>query len=458
MGSARRTDEGPRWRLRLAAAAAAGLGCIAGLSLIVANATGAGVGSRHAAGTRHHHPPLHRALVHGFNGDNAEGTIANLTPYTWTFVTKAASNTSPGNNYWNNNFPATLQPGQSFTYSIRPQANYATTRKYNGFFTYKVNAINHTEYLTVDLEGAHCTGICFDRDGPPLVPKAYNATRPPDTHNGFSDTDFGPATQNPEIGWSTSGSTFVFPPNQNSDFNFTFAAAGDYTLDASKLDPQAASLLSGLCGKIQGANTSCSFTQIGDIRWGIGTPVAQTGTIKSCDSEPPSLTTGREIKNPPADSQDWHEVTVEVSRTHSVSVGGSVAGSIGADVFGVIDTEVTAKIGVEHEWSETTSFEKSTRVYVQRNWVAGIWVAPVIGKVTGTLVFTVKFQAGGTTKTATYTITNLEETASGVSKDLTTPAFNIMTNSRQMTPQEWQLACKKEADVVEPNPPPTGLG
>ena len=448
MGSARRTDEGPRWRLRLAAAGAAGLGCIAGLSLIVANATGAGVGSRHAAAAQQHGSPPHRALVHGFNGDNAEGTIANLTPYTWTFVTKAASNTSPGNNYWNNSFPATLQPGQSFTYSIRPQANYATTRKYNGFFTYKVDTINHTEYLTVDLEGAHCTGICFDRDGPPLVPKAYNATRPPDTHNGVSDTDFGPATQNAEIGWSTSGSTYVFPPNQNSDFNFSFEAHGNYTLDASKSPAQLPSLINALCANVSG--TTCSFAQAGDIRWSIGDPVAQTGTIKSCDSEPPSLNTGRQVKNPPADSPDWHEVTVEAKRTKSVSVGGSLSASAEAKLFGVIDTEVTAKIGVEHEWSETTTFEKSTRVYVPRNWVAGIWVAPVIGKVTGTLMVT--------TKNASYTITNFEQTASGVSKNLTTPAFNIMTNSRQMTPQEWQAVCKKGADVVEPNPPPTGLG
>jgi hypothetical protein len=170
------------------------------------------------------------------------------------------------------------------------------------------------------------------------------------------------------------------------------------------------------------------------------------------------VNTGREIRNPSQDNPDWHEVKVEAARKKSVSIGGSVSTSVGFDVFGVIDAEVTAKIGLEHEWSETTTFEKTTRVYVPRNWVAGIWVAPVIGKVTGTLVFSVKFQSGGTTKTATYTITNLEETASGVSKDLTTPAFNIITNSRQMTPQEWQAACKKGADVVEPNPPPTGLG
>jgi hypothetical protein len=448
MGAVRRTGGDGRWRLRFAALATAALGCIAGLSLVVANATGAGVRSGTAAKAQHRHVLPRATLIHGFNGDNAEGKIVNLTPYTWTFVTKGASNTSPNNNYWNTNFPATLKPGDGFTYSIRPQANYATTRKYNGFFTYKVDTVSHTEYLTVDLEGAHCTGICFDRDGPPLVPAAYNATRPPDTHNGYSDTDFGPATPNPEIGWSTSGSTYVFPPNHNSDFDFTFEAHGNYTLDASQSPPQIPALINALCANVSG--TTCSFTQVGDIRWSIGDPVAQTGTIKSCDSVPPSLSTGRAVTNPPADLPDWHEVSVEAKRTKSVSVGGSLTASAEASLFGVIDTEVSAKIGVEHEWSESTTFEKTTRVYVPRNWVAGIWVAPVIGKVTGTLVVA--------TKNATYTITNFTQTASGVSRDLTTPAFNIMTNSRQMTPQEWQAVCKKQAELPQPTAPPTGLG
>ena len=81
----------------------------------------------------------------------------------------------------------------------------------------------------------------------------------------------------------------------------------------------------------------------------------------------------------------------------------------------------------------------------------------MIGKVTGTLVFTVKFQAGGTTKTATYTINNLEETASGVSKDLTTPGVQHHDQlPADDDGQEWQTVCKG-ADVVEPRPP-TGLG
>lgn len=60
-----------------------------------------------------------------------------------------------------------------------------------------------------------------------------------------------------------------------------------------------------------------------------------------------------------------------------------------------------------------------------------------MGKVSGTLV--VK------TALASYTITNFEETATGVSKDLTTPAFNIITFSRQMTAGEYHQLCPNQA-------------
>ena len=201
-----------------------------------------------------------------------------------------------------------------------------------------------------------------------------------------------------------------------------------------------------MCAGARG--TTCSFTQLGDPRWSIGDPVSQA-TVKSCGPEPPGLSGQRPVTNPPADSPDWHEVTVEAKRTKSVSIGGSLSVSAEAELFHVIDAEVTAKIGIEHEWSETTTFEKSTRIYVPRNWIAGVWVAPVIGKVTGTLVVT--------TDLARYTITNFDQTASGVSKDLLTPAFNIMTNSRQMTAQEYQVACKQSAKLPGAAPP-TGLG
>lgn len=141
--------------------------------------------------------------VGGFNDDNAQGRIVNLTPYTWTFVAKGGNDTDV--QFWDpSSLPATVKPGESFVYRLKPQENYATTQKYNGWFSYRADTLNHTEYLTVDLEGAHCTGICLPRDGPPLVPHVFNATRAPQRNNAFM-YDFGPATPNPETGWTASG-------------------------------------------------------------------------------------------------------------------------------------------------------------------------------------------------------------------------------------------------------------
>jgi hypothetical protein len=381
-------------------------------------------------------PP--RAPAQGFNGANAEGRIANLTPYTWTLVQTGADNTNV--TFWESgSIPSTVKPGESFVYRIRPQASYATTQKYNGFFTYKADAVNHTEYLTVNVEGAHCTGICLERDGPPLVVQMFNKTRAP-THNNVFIWDFGPDTPNAEIGSTSSGSTYVWPPNHYTDFDLTFQTRGNYTLDAAKSPPQLAALINAMCAGSSG--TMCSFTAMGDIHWGIG-DLDKQASVKSCGAEPPTSSSG-EVRNPPKESPDWHEVTVEAKRKRSVSVGGSIEGGAEVHLFGVIDSEVSAKVGIEHEWSDTKTFEKTTRIYVPQNWLAAVWVAPVVGKVSGTLV--VK------TSLASYTITNFEETASGVSKDLTTPAFDIMTYSRQMTADEYMRLCPKVST------PPIGLG
>ena len=198
MRTARRTDR-DRWSLRFAPLAAAALGCAAGLSLVVANAAGTRVRSHAAAkastGVQHRAAPPAGTIVHGFNDNNqAEGKIANLTPYTWTFVAKGRNNSDVQT--WDSDFPAVLQPGQSFTYRLKPYGAYATTHEYNGFFTYKADTVNHPEYLTVDLEGTHCTGICLPRDGPALVPKAFNATAAP-THNNVFDLRLRPGDAQP---------------------------------------------------------------------------------------------------------------------------------------------------------------------------------------------------------------------------------------------------------------------
>jgi hypothetical protein len=429
-------------RVRDAAAAAIAVVCISGGSLLVASAIGAGPRAKAKASTPRKARTFRAAPpskgVRGFSGDNAEGRIVNLTPYTWTFVARGGNDTDA--DFWDaSSLPATVKPGQDFVYRLKPQASYATTHKYNGWFTYRSDTVNHTEYLTVDLEGAHCTGICFPRDGPALVPQAFNATRAPQ-HNNVFIYDFGPATPNPEIGWTASGNANVWP-GQDSAFDFTFQTKGTYTLDASKAPPQLSALINAMCAGAAG--TTCSFTSSGSIHWGIGDLDKQT-SVKSCGAEPPGVSAGRRLRKPPADSPDWHEVSVEAKRTRSVSIGGSLTAAAEVDLFGVIDTEVSAKVGIEHEWADTKTFEKTTRIYVPQDWIAGVWVAPVVGKVSGTLV--VK------TALASYTITNFDETATGVSKDLTTPAFNIITYSRQMTADEYRTLCPGQGAPSGPTP------
>jgi hypothetical protein len=427
-------------RPRLVAVAAATVVGAALVSLLVASAIGAAPRGKSRPSGLSLALRSRPALVGGFDNDIASGRMVNLTPYTWTLVGKGANDTNV--QFWDeSSLPATVKPGQAFVYRLRPQQSYGTTRGYNGWFTYRADALNHAEYLTLDLEGSHCTFICLPRDGPALVPTVYNATRAPQ-HNNFFIYDFGPATANPEIGSTASGNANVWP-GTDSAFDFTFQTKGTFTLDAANTPPQLAALINAMCAGAAG--TTCSFASTGNIGWGIG-DLDKQASVRSCGAEPPGATTTQPPLSVPPESPDWHSVSVEVARTRSVSVGGSLTGTAEVDLFGVIDSEVSAKVGIEHEWSNTTTFEKTTKVAVPQDWIAAVWVAPVVGTVSGTLV--VK------TALASYTITNFKETASGVSKDLTTPAFDIMTSSRPMTAKEYEELCPK----VNALPPTGGLG
>lgn len=388
-----------------------------------------------AAKARAHRPSgaiAPSARIADFQGADAVGIFRNLTPYPMTFVQ------SDLDAHWDADFPKALRPGEQFIYRLAPLNHYATTDLYNGVFTYKADAIHGPEYLSLRLYGAHCTGIC--KDERPLGVSVYTGTRTP-VYDRYRGWDFGPPPANPEIAWTSSGRAEVFPrflaPPYTADFDYTFQTKGTYTLDASKAPPQLAELLNSLCAGASG--TTCSFTKTGDIHWGTGALDMQT-SVKSCGAKPPTGAVKRISGTPPADSPDWHEVTVEAKRERSVSFGGSLTGSTELNLFGVIDSEVSLTVGTEHEWSDTRTFEKTTRIYVPQNWVAGVWVAPVVGKVTGTVVVS--------TAVASYTITNFEETASGVSKDLTTPAFNIITYSRPMTAEEYQRLCAERVSFT----------
>ena len=415
-------------RSRLGAAAAAAASCIAvGIGVFVLTATAA---APVAAKPRPYPLPHgnHAARVDDFQGDDAVGIITNLTPYTWTLVAKGTEVTDRGpKDPWLSDIPATLKPGERFIYRLQPFLHYSnsTTWNYNGFFTYRVGTLNHPEYLSIFAQGNRCTDICRESDGPPLIVDASNHTSPPRLRsNAYPALDLGPNTPNPEITWIPSGIARVFPGVEAS-FDFTFETKGDYTVDASKDPPQLVSLLNSLCSGAK--DTSCEFTASGPPTYGPGA-AKRDDTLFNCGKIP--------------GESDWEAYGVEVKRTATVSVGGELTVSAEGKIAGVVDFEVSVFAGYEHEWSQTQSVKFSGSVEVPRGYIGGIWDAPEIGVVTGTLV--VK------TGLASYTITNFRSAKIGVTPDPHTPPFVILTQTRKMTDAEFQDHCSPPTRAIGP--------
>ncbi len=130
---------------------------------------------------------------------------------------------------------------------------------------------------------------------------------------------------------------------------------------------------------------------------------------------------------------DWAGYGVEVKRTAKVSVGGELTGSAEVKVPGIVDFETSLFAGYEHEWSQTQSFKFTGLVEVPRGYIGGIWDAPEIGVVTGTMAVQ--------TRLASYTITNFRSERTGVTPDPQTPPFVILTKTRKMTDAEFKERC-----------------
>lgn len=391
----------------------------------------------------------------GWEGDTLWGDVINLSPYTLTLV-KTWSSIDPTcdcrANVWMQPPAATVAPGQYVRYHLHADHEnhdwpYWDLNSYDGWFTYKANVLGaaHPEYLTVAISGCD-PGTCHWPDGVnpnpwshPFHVRVFNTTTVPD--DGFDPrwscpTDDpaqcpGPApnTSNPQILWTQTD-------GQGSDVQFQ--VHGSYTVDAAKDPPQLADVLNAMCARAAG--TTCSFTAApgSALTWGVGAKTEQAEAA-SCVLSPNGPEVTGTSAPPPENDPDWHEYTVEASRTASLSVGGSISASTETELLGIIGFEVEAKFGAEHEWSNTSTFEKTTRIYVPDDYIASIWIAPVVGKVTGTLVVSTTDQQGN--PLATYTITNFTEIRSGAAKSLTTPAFDIMTTARPMTDAEHQQFC-----------------
>jgi hypothetical protein len=335
------------------------------------------------------------------NHGDVWGRVSNLTPYTWTLVT--AKSCDECANLGDVEPPQKVEPGQDYVYAAAlasgDRANFLNTEwNFNTTIVYRAQTVSGPEDLTIRITGCHCTGLVFPNSE--ISVQIYNS----DPHG--------------EIGWTQSDPVF-------SDVQFQ--VQGHFSIDAAKNPPQLVDVINALCAGATG--TSCAFAATGPLTWGVGDP-AYTRQAANCTIQPAAATA---VDPPPPPGPGWFRFSIKVTSKGSISVGGSLTGSTEVNLFGIIDAEVSARFGAEHEWSNSKSLEKTTQIYLPSNYIGSLRVVPVQGKVIGTLVVS--------NAVATYTITNFGEVQDGVSRDRLTPAFDVITTSHSMTPAELKDEC-----------------
>ena len=408
------------FRNRIGAAVAAAICLAVALSVVASQLAG-------AASVKAHKPPtLSKAALRGGvpggiddHGD-VWGRVSNLTPYTWTL-----NGTHGQSNLGGVPLPTTVLPGQDFVYEAAMYADHsnalATRWYFDAFITYQAQTVTGLEILTIRISGCHCVNTIDPPESEVSVQVYYN-------------------TKPGEIGWTQSDSV-------GSDVQFQ--VHGNFSIDASTDPPALVDVINAMCSGATG--TTCSFTPTGPLTWGVGDPVLKA-TAENCTISAPQqsqASSGLGTSDDPPDlDPNWHRFTVTQARTASISVGGSLTVSTEVSLFGIIGTAVSAKFGAEHEWADTKELDKTTKIYLPTNYIGSVWVAPVEGKVTGTLVVA--------NAVASYTISNFGQVKSGVSRDLLTPAFNVMTTSRPMTPTEFHDLCIAKLESRHPRAPTSG--
>ena len=382
------------------------------------------------------------------NSGYLSGALYNLTPYTWTKVAQASPSTCYAYNpttgqyshtltdCWAFGEPAgTIAPGGAAGYTLA--ANLLNISRfgggaglqtgYDGWVTYQVDVLGGApEYVTFTVSQEYDSGDYGSSD-PRL--DVWDTTTPPPAGYDPGSNPNAPATP-------TASPQIAYSHNVPYLFDQTFQVAGDYTVDASTdLGKPFVDVLNALCGDAK--NTSCSFTQTTPLTWGIGDP-GSPYQATNCVQGP-----GQQTGSSSGDEPNYFQVGYKTSQSATLSVGGGVTVSAEFKLFGVIGNEVSVSIEAEHEWEEIKSLTRESKVYIPSNDIASLWVVPVVGKVTGTLVV-----SNGSAK---FTATNFTETRSGVSKDALTPAYNVITKVRPMTAAELQQHCPSSS-------PSTGLG
>jgi hypothetical protein len=360
----------------------------------------------------------------GINADNGDfsGHVTNLTPYTWTL---AQQSSQPHGGDWDT-LPGTVKPTDNFDYKLHVWSNqsdfFGKAYFFNSWVTYRADTPKGTEYLTIWVHGCWSNGLknCGAFTQNTMAVDVSDTTAPP-YKDMLPPT---PSTNHPAITWQ-----------QSSDWgsDVLFQVQGNYTLDASTgAQQQLAGVLNVMCAG--SADTSCTFTATGPLTFKLDQPTASTPYVNMDCSAPPTDQPPPSGQPPDGDA-DWREISVTESREASIAAGVDVAGGVDTNVLNAVDVEVLAKFGVEREWSDTTEITKAVKIFVPRNWIGGVWTAPVVGTVNGTLQVSTKY--------ASYTITNFTETKEGVSPDDKTPPFDVITYTRPLTMDEWQQEKQK---------------
>jgi hypothetical protein len=374
------------------------------------------------------------------------GALYNLTPYTWTKVAQGSPATCyvravgngfvPTSDCWApQQPPATIAPGGAAGYTVAPNVTaypvlgnlFSTKFGYDAWVTYRVDVLGGApEYVTFTVSQCYCT-FTYGSSNPRL--DVWNTTAPPPSSYDPGTNPASPATPSavPQITYSH---------NVPYLYDQTFQIAGNYTVDASTdLGAPFVSVLNTICGSNASA---CSFTQTSPLKWGID-PAVKEGQALNCTvsqtatrRSSPATAVGTEPPPPPLDP-NWFQVEYEAAQSATLTVGGGLTVATEFNLFGTIGGKISVELEAEHEWQEVKTFTRGSKVYVPSNNIASIWVAPVVGKVTGTLVVS--------NGSATFTATNFSETRSGVTKDPLTPAFNVITKIRPMTAGEYKANC-----------------
>ena len=376
-----------------------------------------------------------------------EAALYNVTPYPMTLVaaqTPGKTQQNPnGGNFWNTYPAATMSAGGGMVYRINANENEGGgicfgdyLLGYDAYMTYRVDVLDGPpEYVTLAISQAksHSPTTCFGHfpqgDHDPRFDVYITSAPPPSGYDPAASPGTPPATQTPNP-------QLTYQHNVPYLYDQFFQIVGNYTVDAStNLGQPFVAVLNALCSGA--ANTSCSFTQTGPLTWGIGTPV-KVGQALNC-TVPAAANRGSPAvgavggEPPPPLDPNWFEVEYEAKQSATLTVGGGLTVGSEFNLFDTISGKISVKIEAEHEWQEVKTYTRSSKVYIPSNNIASIWMAPVVGKVTGTLIVS--------NGSATFTATNFSEERSGVSKDDLTPAFNVITNIRPMTAGELQSNC-----------------